>query len=94
MATFSDIRQEAERISYQVSYLTRAKQTLDEILAEENEKWYALTVRTGDGSEMELYDVPKEVIKNLVTEYRINKLAASIEAGKKEIADMASQIEY
>lgn len=94
MATFSEIRSEAERISYQVSYLTRTKQTLEEILAEENDKWYGLYVRTGDGSEMELYDVPKDEIKRLITEYRIKKLADSIEEGKKEIAEMAANVEY
>lgn len=94
MATFNEIRSEAERISYQVRYLIKTKNTLEDILAEENDKWYALTVRTGDGSEMELYDVPKEVIKNLVMEYRINKLTASIEEGKKKIAEMATNVEY
>ena len=93
MATFSDIRSEAERISYQVSYLERTKQTLEDILVK-GEKWSALYVQTGDGTQMELYDVPKDIIQNLVQEYRINKLAESIEEGKKEIAEMASQIEY
>lgn len=94
MSTFSEIRSESERISYQVGYLIKTKNTLEDILAEENEKWYTLTVHTGDGTVMELYDVPKDVIERLVTEYRINKLISSIEEGKKKIAEMAANVEY
>lgn len=93
MATFNDIRKTAERISFQVSYLEKTKQTLDEILDEWTEPGYATVyVHVGDGSTMELYDVPKEVIKNLVTEYRINKLRESIKEGKKEIAEMVEEV--
>lgn len=93
MATFSEIGREAERISYQVSYLERTEKTLEEILTK-GEKWSALYVQTGDGTQMELYDVPKEVIQNLVQEYRIKKLATSIEEGKQKIAEMAANVEY
>lgn len=86
MATsFYDIKRKAENLSYTEGYLAKTEEAIEEI---HNGDHSVIRVHTGSGKEMDLFNVPKSVIIEMLKKYRVEYYKDQIEAGKAELQAM------